>query len=353
VNDVPLDVPILILKFLATTVFIISAFYGYRNYRVTRSYTWLFLEISLIIASLLSLLRLIKEFLYLDFARFKTLIEVIEFTKISLIPIVTAFLLAALIVLRKETKRVINKEKIILPEHRVEPLSKYNVKRGISYLIKEETPSRIYTIFQDLLSLGYKGLCITRTQPAELREKYGMKDVQVLFLSNIESEEGIPLKFMRGLERSIEEFFWQGGKKVLLLERLDYLQTQVGFAECFRFISKLNTLTYMNNCVSLLQVDPLTLGERELRLVEKETQILKPRELDLTEDLFEVLEYIHSQNNAGTKPSLKDITKRFSITRNTAAKRVNILKSTNLVMVSKKGRQKVLMLTKNGEELLL
>ncbi len=39
-----------------------------------------------------------------------------------------------------------------------------------SYLIKESTPDRAYRLLSERVSSGYKGLCITRTSPADIKK---------------------------------------------------------------------------------------------------------------------------------------------------------------------------------------
>jgi predicted transcriptional regulator len=101
----------------------------------------------------------------------------------------------------------------------------------------------------------------------------------------------------------------------------------------------------MSDAVLILFIDPETLNPRWLNLLKQEIQALpeiKEKEIELTHDLQEIVDFINDQNNVNQIVSFKDVAKRFNITRSTARKRINSLQYTGLLDIKKKGRYKML-----------
>ncbi len=61
---------------------------------------------------------------------------------------------------------------------------------GWSYLVKEGRPERSFAMFVAILSQGGKGLCISRTHPDVLKQKYGF-DAESLWLTKTERSERV------------------------------------------------------------------------------------------------------------------------------------------------------------------
>jgi predicted transcriptional regulator len=338
---------ILVLKLLVFITFTAALYWALRNHGLTRSSFWLFLVMSLGMASLLSGIRFVKEFFYPQFSQWEQLIILLELVKINLIPLVTAFLLAAALTIRRDR---LFTEFPLDAEHR--PRIHQGIEPGKIYLIKEETSQRGFLLFLDLISSGYRGLGIMRTHPDEIRREYDVEHVPILWMSRLQVAENVIYPSISVIEEILEEFLENRHLHVIFIERLDYLITQRGFEKTLRFIQKLSSLLYIKKSVAIIHVDPLTIGERELILIEKETASLHSPPLTLEEDLHEMLSYIGEINRRGIKPNLKQVTRELHLSRNTAGKRIHALQMRELVTLKKKGREKVLEITRKGEKCL-
>ncbi|MBU7013322.1 MAG: DUF835 domain-containing protein [Theionarchaea archaeon] len=341
-----MDILVVVLKGIITVNFLGALYFGVKNYRMTRSYSWLFLGLALGSAFTLSLVRLVKEFFYTDFQQFESVIVVLEVIKVNLIPFVTAFLLASAIAIRRERISAvmpIGKEEEIRP--------RCGIERGITYLVTKETPMQGYQVFLDLLSRGYRGLLILRTHPDEVRKEYDI-DVPILWMSRLQVGDNAVYPNVTVIEQIIEEFLECKGDHVVFIERLDYLISQQGFEKTLQFIQKLSSLVYITKSVAIVHIDSLTIGERELMLIEKETRQFKEKAEDLEEELAEMLLYFYEKNRRGRKPNLTEVTQDLGLSRNTAKKRMNMLRLKNLIILKKKGREKVVEITRWGEDLV-
>jgi hypothetical protein len=341
-----MDTIVVVLKVIITMNFVLSLLYSVKNYRLTKSDTWLFLCMSVGTAFVLSFIRLVKEFFYPSLDEFTSIVVVMELVKINLIPFVTAFLLSAAITISR------GRMSTVIPMGPPDEAQlQYGIKRGTTYLVREETPQQGFSIFLDLVSHRYRGLAILRTHPDEVRREYDIKDVPILWMSRLQVGENVVYPNIKVIEQIIEEFLETAGKNVILLERLDYLITQQGFEKTLQFIQKLSSMVYVTKSVALVHIDPLTIGERELMLIEKETKVFQ-KSAELEEELAELLMYVYNRNVGGEKPNLKQVTRDLSLSRNTARKRINTLRTKGLLILKEKGRQKVLEITRKGEDLI-
>jgi predicted transcriptional regulator len=341
-----MDIVVVILKGVITINFFCALYFGVKNYRVTQSHSWLFLDMGLGTAFILSLVRLVKEFLYADFERYESVVVVLEVIKVNLIPFVTAFLLASAIAIGRERISA-----VIPIGKKEEAPPRCGIERGVAYLAREETPTNGFEVFLDLLSKGYRGLLILRTHPDEVRKEYDI-DVPILWMSRLQVGDNAVYPNVQVIEQMIEEFLESRGDHVILIERLDYLISQQGFDKTLQFIQKLSSLVYITKSVAIVHIDPLTIEERELMLIEKETKEFKEKPQELEEELAEMLLYIFEKNRRGRKPNLTEISQDLGLSRNTAKKRMNMLRLRTLIVLKKKGREKVVEITRLGEDVV-
>ncbi len=97
-----------------------------------------------------------------------------------------------------------------------------------SYIVSEEEAEVSFEIFRDMIKQGYRGLCITKTPPEEVRSKYGLDNASVIWLTT-ESKEGVPTinpMNLQQLQSTIKDFIEGGKSSVVLLDSLEYLIAQ-------------------------------------------------------------------------------------------------------------------------------
>ncbi len=100
-------------------------------------------------------------------------------------------------------------------------------KKG-SFIVSEEEADVSFEIFGDMLNQGYRGLCITKRPPKEVREKYGLGNASIIWLTT-EKEDGVPTinpLNLQHLQTTIKEFIERGKNNVVLLDSLEFLIAQ-------------------------------------------------------------------------------------------------------------------------------
>ena len=223
---------------------------------------------------------------------------------------------------------------------------RYNVRGGNTYLVKEKKLKRGLDVFIDLTNSGLRGLIITRTYPEKIREMC-KTEVPIMWLSTEKKGEMTMSPEFPLIRKTIEDF--AARDSVVMLDGLGYLIAQNGFGDALDFIQMLSDMYHIRKSVLIISIDPDTLTNQELCLLERETKELKLKdEPDLSEDLREVLEFVYRENKDGRKPSYSEVGKSFDIVRSTTRRRIKRLKNKGLLVDKAKGRYKVLELTERG-----
>ncbi len=233
------------------------------------------------------------------------------------------------------------------------PKSILDIEEKNSYLIKSDTPKKAYEMFLEKTSSGFSGLCITRTNPDIIREKYGIEYHNIIFLSDIKEKKFLSTSNLDQLYKIINDFINQNPKSIILIDRIDYLIARHSFANVLRFITRLNDKIITSLSVLLIPVDSMLIIPQNLSYLEKElTSISLPKESEIPYELQKILTFIINKNIAGKPPTFKDISKEFSITAPTTQKKIQDLESLDLIRVVKQGRNKLLEPTAKSREFL-
>ncbi|UCE81545.1 MAG: isoleucine--tRNA ligase [Methanobacteriota archaeon] len=144
------------------------------------------------------------------------------------------------------------------------------LERSFSYLVEEDRPETSYKLFLGTLQKGMKGYCITRNYPAKIRTKFGIKDVPIIWLSNVGRDNSIRPKDLEKLSLSLEKFLSQPDGGIVLLDGLEYLITNNNFITVLRLIQSLRDQVAINQSILLMAVNRSTLESHQLNLLERE-----------------------------------------------------------------------------------
>jgi hypothetical protein len=138
-------------------------------------------------------------------------------------------------------------------------------------------------MFSKLLSEGGKGLCISRTHPDTLKQKYGF-EAQSLWLTKTETPQGkkpttgfesVSPNNLAHLASAVREFLSRNENGAVIIEGLEYLHTQNDFKSVLKFIQLINEQVVLDKGYLMVPVDKATMDPREFSLVEREmSQVL-------------------------------------------------------------------------------
>jgi two-component system cell cycle response regulator len=153
----------------------------------------------------------------------------------------------------------------------------YSIEERTSYLIEEPKPNLSVKFFSQEVAKGREALCISRTNPKRLREKYTLKDVHCIWLTrnHLNNEHCIDPTNLSRLSIDIVNFIKNSNNGIILLEGLEYLISQNSYQIILHFVQLINDKIMLSNSTIMIPIDPLVLTERELHLLERDMKLLE------------------------------------------------------------------------------
>ncbi|HEX7393237.1 MAG TPA: DUF835 domain-containing protein [Thermoplasmata archaeon] len=150
------------------------------------------------------------------------------------------------------------------------------LKGGSSYLFTDRAIIRAFESFKRLVSEGKRGLVITRTHPSRVQQMYGL-DCPVMWIAKAAKPVGgvislEPTRLMK-IHGTISDFIKANPGAVVLLDGLEYLVTENGFATVMKAIQLTNEEVAMSGSFLLVPIDPRAFETQQLGLLEREFSI--------------------------------------------------------------------------------
>ncbi len=159
------------------------------------------------------------------------------------------------------------------------------LKRGFTYLVTGEDGGRkkAYELLKRFTGEGSGEsrekrpgdkqppcLIITREYPEKARDKYGISDVPIMWLSDAGGKNCVRPKNLEHLNFVIEQFMNKKEGGVVVLDGIEYLVTNNTFIAVLRLIQTVKDQGAMKGAVVLIPVDPASLEEHQIKLLKKE-----------------------------------------------------------------------------------
>jgi chromosomal replication initiator protein DnaA len=147
---------------------------------------------------------------------------------------------------------------------------------GHSYLIEEDRPAEAFRRFSAFLGGGNGGLIITRTNPKRAREAYDLPAHRILWLTDREgSDEETIAPALERIVYEIESFLAKQPRGVVLLDGIEYLVSNNSFDAVLKFVRRLLDTFSESRFAFILSLGPATLKEQELRVLEREMEVIR------------------------------------------------------------------------------
>ena len=132
---------------------------------------------------------------------------------------------------------------------------------GTSYLIPDEKADRAFQILASEISRGTKALVIARLYPDEVRRRYRLKDLPVLWLSRGYGKETVNPTNLGALVQDIERFMSGKEESVVLLDGLEYLLIQNNPQKVVKFVQVLVDSASVHHSKVLISFDVKSVNE--------------------------------------------------------------------------------------------
>lgn len=148
-----------------------------------------------------------------------------------------------------------------------------SLDQGIT-IVKEKKPSRAYDIFSNELYEGGFGLVVSRDHPDVVRSRNGLESTPVVWLASQPGPDRVDPNNLTIVRSMIMEFIRKSGRAVVMVDGLEYLVLSNGLDRVLKMFYLLRDEIAGEDVSILIPIDPETLMERELALVEREGKVI-------------------------------------------------------------------------------
>jgi len=149
---------------------------------------------------------------------------------------------------------------------------------GSCYLIEELKPEISYGLLSTLTGQSVPGLVITRQFPDRVRAERDLSNLRILWLSHTPGETSINPTALDALSKTVQNFIaHHKGEAVILLDGMEYLIVNNGFAPVLSFIERVNDIVKEEKAIVLLPLSVGALEGKELARLERTVKVLGPQ----------------------------------------------------------------------------
>jgi PAS domain S-box-containing protein len=226
---------------------------------------------------------------------------------------------------------------------------------GKSYIIPDKKNDSAFDIFVDLTTTDYNGLLITRSNPLDIKSITSSKNIKTFFLSQQKLEDFENISTLENLKKKIDDFSNKNKNSVILIDGIHYLFTQFSFDKFLEMLYQVDEIILKNKSIMFLRIDPSTIDERQMAIIENELQMLPSQKVEglvIQDEVYEILKFIFEQNQSNALVPMKKIMSRFKISFSTAADRVETLEKKGLAFTKRQGKLRTVYVTEKGKTLL-
>jgi len=147
-------------------------------------------------------------------------------------------------------------------------------EEGICYVVRERKPFLSYRLFENAISDGSPGLCVTRQYPDKVREAFDLGDTRVMWLSHTPGKDHHNPTSIGTLATVISSFIERYEKCVVVIDGLEYLVINNGFQQVLRFVEHINEQVMQSRSTVLVPISPNAFSEKELALLERNVEVI-------------------------------------------------------------------------------
>jgi len=164
-----------------------------------------------------------------------------------------------------------------MPEHKApEPpiatIDGVKLHGGGSYLIKDRTSARLYSVYNALVEHMDAGLCISRTFQNKVAAQHSVRKGQFVWMTTntVGYDRCVNPTNISMLHMAIIDFLKSTPRGVISVDGLEYLISNNGFEAILRLLHSINDKVTVSHSVLLVTIDEHTVEPRELRILEKD-----------------------------------------------------------------------------------
>lgn len=123
-----------------------------------------------------------------------------------------------------------------------------------------------------------QGLIVTRQYPNDVRSRYFIQTTPILWLSTVAGRDNMDPAKLNLLTDYLVNFMEKSRNGVVLVDGIEYLVTSNDFQRVIKSIDRWAETAMTSDCRLVVTVDPRAFSERELALLEKNKEVIRPSE---------------------------------------------------------------------------
>lgn len=174
--------------------------------------------------------------------------------------------------LNKKDDRSIEKVDV---KYKTEIVEKVEFQNGSIYLHEGVNSDPAYGYFKKLINKGNLGLCLTRSYPGGITERYKLKDIIIQWITDSPREGAITPKDLEMIMLVIEDFLLRKNEGcILILDCLNTIIANNNFRVVLPFIQSVKDLVIKHNAIFIITVNPSTIDAKQLNLIEREVDMI-------------------------------------------------------------------------------
>ena len=152
---------------------------------------------------------------------------------------------------------------------------KYELRRGLSFVVKEQKAVKSFEIFTDQVTHNIQGLCVTRQYPAAVRQEWGLEETPIIWLSNQLGKVYVNPANIGILGDTIIRFIEKSDDSVIMIDGVEFLIVNNGFDKVLKMIHRITEVVMEFKSCVIISVDPRALDVREMALLERNMEVIE------------------------------------------------------------------------------
>ncbi|VVB52481.1 Soluble NSF attachment protein, SNAP [uncultured archaeon] len=148
---------------------------------------------------------------------------------------------------------------------------------GVTYLAKEDHMAISIKAFISEVERKHTPLLITRQNPKRIKDDYGLKEEEIMWLTDVGEGRRIIHPNIEDVSLLIEKFIEKNPQGVVLLEGLEYLITANEFPPILNLIQHLRDTVSTTQARLIFLVNPQVLDPTQVKGLERECRILEQK----------------------------------------------------------------------------
>ncbi len=121
-----------------------------------------------------------------------------------------------------------------------------------------------------------QGMIVTRQFPHEVRTKYFLQTTPIIWLSTVAGNDNMDPAKLSLLTDNLVNFMEKSQNGVVLVDGLEYLATSNDFSRLLKAVDRWSETAMTSNSVLIMSVDARSFDPKELALMERNREIVRP-----------------------------------------------------------------------------